>query len=71
MHKGTSINNIQFRGGGGDRFSKIEESPYKKGCIIGGKSEIGGRGLKNFPKKLDIIYGWPLKQKYLLLNIIK
>ena len=47
-----------FREGG--RFSKIGESLCKKAFSIGGKSEIGGRGVKNDPKKLDIIYGRPL-----------
>ena len=35
-----------FREGGG-RFSKIGESLYKKAFSIGGKSEIGGRGVEN------------------------
>ena len=44
-----------------DNLSKIRESLYKKAFIIGGKSEIGGRGgVKNDPKKLNIIYGRPL-----------
>ena len=48
-----------FREGG--RFSKIGESLCKKAFSIGEKSEIGRRGgVKNDPKKIDIIYGWPL-----------
>ena len=44
----------------GGRFSKIGESLCKKAFSIGGKSEIGGRGgVKNDPKKSDIIYGRP------------
>ena len=46
----------------GVRLSKIGESLFKKTFSIGGKSEIGGRGVKNDPEKLDIIYGWPLIQ---------
>ena len=47
-----------FREGG--RFSKIGESLCKEAFSIGEKSEIGGRGVKNDPKKSDIIYGRPL-----------
>ena len=46
-----------FREGG--RFSKIGESLCKEAFSIGGKSEIGGEGVKNDPKKSDIIYGRP------------
>ena len=35
---------------GGDRFTKVRESLYKKAFIIGGKSEMGGGGVKNDPK---------------------
>ena len=57
IDKGSSINDIQFRGGG--RFSKIGDSLSKKAFSIGGKSEIGEKGVKNDPKKSDIIYGRP------------
>ena len=46
--------------GEGGWFSKIGESLCKKAFSIGGKSEIGGGGVKNDPKKSDIIYGRPL-----------
>ena len=49
-----------FREGG--RFSKIGEFPCKKAYSIGGKSEIGGGGVKNDPQKSDIIYGRTLIQ---------
>ena len=51
-----------FREGGGEvRFSKIGESLCKKAFSIVGKSEMGGGGgVKNDPKKSDIIYGRPL-----------
>ena len=40
------------------------ESLCKKALSIGGKLEIGGRGgVKNDPKKSDIIYGRPLNEK--------
>ena len=47
-----------FREEGG-RFSKIGESLSKKTFSIGKKSEMGGRGVKNDPKRSDIIYGRP------------
>ena len=58
-----------FREGG--VFSKIGESLYKNAFSIGGKSEIGGRGVKNDPKKSDIIYGWPLKLRQCHSSMIK
>ena len=57
-----------FREGG--RFSKIGESLGKKDFSIGGKSEIGGGGVKNDPKNSDIIYGWP-HTCYSILSFLK
>ena len=50
------ISNFRERGS----FSKVGESLCKKAFSIGEKSEIGGGGVKNDPKKSDIIYGRPL-----------
>ena len=60
---------FDFREGG--RFSKIGKSLNKNFFIRGGKSEVGGRGVKNGPKKSDIIYGRPLREQFFEINRFK
>ena len=54
----------------GDRFSKIGESLCKKAFSIGGKSEMGGGGVKNDPKNRMYIYGRPLNSKGKLKSLL-